>query len=143
MKSTRAVDHTGQRFNRLTVTGKGTYNPVRKAYVWNTVCECGRERAAFAYLLINGTIRQCSHCQNEERGRTGLPQEIRWEFTAPYERITQVAEELATGPKTVAELKKATRIGLDSIMDCVALLFDSGRLDIRTNLNGDRVYKLR
>lgn len=57
-------DLTGQKFGRLTVTGK--WERKKKHIVWQVVCECGITKWAQDSGLLSGTTQSCG-CLRKER----------------------------------------------------------------------------
>ncbi len=57
----QAIDHTGQRFGRLTVIRRAPNNPEDRAgrARWVCRCDCGRMTVIIGSSLRNGTTRSC------------------------------------------------------------------------------------
>jgi hypothetical protein len=55
---TKAIELTGQRFDRLTVTGRAK-NDTRGRAQWRCVCACGREVVRQSRSLRLGRSRSC------------------------------------------------------------------------------------
>jgi len=58
-------DLTGERFERLLVTGRA---PSRKSSpYWNCICDCGNEREVLNYNLVIGKTRSCGCIKKKEK----------------------------------------------------------------------------
>lgn len=68
--------------------------------------------------------------------------EVKWEFNAPTALIGKVVRQLQAGATTVTQLQGAVSKRLDPLMDCIAVLQDQGRINVRYNETGDRLYTL-
>jgi len=53
----------GQRFGRLTVTGKTANPPKPKKVFWDCVCDCGGSRVVMSSELVSGKVTNCG-CEN-------------------------------------------------------------------------------
>lgn len=64
------VDHTGKKFNRLTVLGLDSKRPVgnRTRNYWKCLCDCGKETVVVQNALVAGTTKSCGCLRDETRG---------------------------------------------------------------------------
>jgi hypothetical protein len=58
------IDRTGQRYERLTVTGRA--DNYRGNAQWHCLCDCGRRLVALGNDLARGKVKSCG-CYNAER----------------------------------------------------------------------------
>lgn len=63
------LDLEGKRFNMLTAISVS--HKVASGYVWNCICDCGKETKVIATRLSRGKVKSCGHLQgNKGVGRT-------------------------------------------------------------------------
>ena len=55
----KVIDLTGQRFGKLTVVEKSTFNNFRTNVLWRCRCDCGNETTAWSYALRRGDTTSC------------------------------------------------------------------------------------
>ena len=55
----RLIDLTGQRFGRLTVTGRASHRMYRKHVAWICRCDCGETLTTIASSLHRGATNSC------------------------------------------------------------------------------------
>lgn len=60
----RAIELTGQKFGRWTVTGP-SHRTERRRFYWACICECGNEKAVLSDVLRSGKSRSCGCLQRE------------------------------------------------------------------------------
>lgn len=75
------IDLTGQKFERLTVIGRGTNSP-SGAIRWRCLCSCGVETLVHTCSLKQGTTKSCG-CFTKDRmrsqnGFSGTPEYVSW-----------------------------------------------------------------
>lgn len=132
-------DLTDQLFGRLTVRGveKVVKSPTSSAVhvYWRAACACGKFRSVPTYRLKNGTVTACLSCSHPAK-----KEERVWVFSATACKVAKVADLLTEGAKTCKQLHTSLRGTLDSIMDCLAVLVDQGRITSYILPNDERLY---
>jgi hypothetical protein len=59
------IDHTAQRFGRLTVLGRGSNPYGNGSAFWRCRCDCGTETIVAGYALRKGASRSCGCLRRE------------------------------------------------------------------------------
>lgn len=75
-----AIDLSGQRFGRLLVVSRSSYN--RNGAYWNCRCDCGRIKLAYGTSLRSGDVRSCgclkAEGNNYRHGMNRSREHIAW-----------------------------------------------------------------
>lgn len=65
----KAIDLTGKKFGRLTVTGRNPENGKQGQPYWDCICECGKESRVVGQSLKTGNTASCGCLRNDNAGR--------------------------------------------------------------------------
>ena len=57
----KAIDLTGQKFNRLLVLERDTKKDKSRQAWWKCRCDCGKEISVRGYCLRNGNTQSCGY----------------------------------------------------------------------------------
>jgi len=94
------IDLSGQRFGRLTVTGRAVSQ--KGATRWLCQCDCGNDTVVFAVSLLHGVTRSCG-CLAKQPARA----------TGPVDLVGR-----RFGKLTVTARHPIKRLGWDCVCDC-------------------------
>ncbi len=130
---------TGNTYGQLYISG--IEKIVKNAVHWRGVCECGNVRVVLGFRLLDDSVQACVDCVRLRR--FGPKVEIEWKFAATPVKSARITQLLTKGAKTADQLHEAVKGTLDSIMDCVAVLYDQGRISITRTTNDERLYSLK
>lgn len=69
----KTKDMIGERYGQLTVTGQlcrktADQLGLRKGAHWNCICDCGKARIVFGYMLRSGQVTACASCTRSAKG---------------------------------------------------------------------------
>lgn len=68
----KILNITGQRFNRLTATGRSGNKNTKGSYLWNFLCDCGVAKELEAYAVTSGHTKSCGCYAKEVAGEHSI-----------------------------------------------------------------------
>lgn len=98
----RLVDLTGQRFGKLTVTGRAA-SVVKKHSAWNVVCDCGKTKSVLSNNLRRGLTVSCGcAARSAASARMTVHGDARRDKVTTEHRIWRAMIDRCTNPKSTS-----------------------------------------
>lgn len=139
----RAIEMTGKRFGRLTVSGLQQRHP--SGYRWRCSCACGGEVVVAGHNLRNGSTQSCGCLPKVLRAKMQLHELLHYEpqtgvFTWRVERTNALAGQVAGTTRCADEYQRIHFNGKQHAAHRLAWLYVYGRWPTKfiDHINGDK-----